>query len=597
MPQDAFTLNYLAKELNNLLVGGKINKIIAPSSDEIVLTVYNKKTYRLLLNVNPSSPRIGIINEERQSPLTAPNFCMLLRKHLLSAEINSISLVGFDRIIKIVLTSSSEFFDAKEKVLYIELMGRYSNIILTENDIVLGGNRGVNMFDDGVRPLIVGLQYVFPPVNNKLLPYDEILIEILSNFDGENLAEFITKNVQGLALSTTQKCIEEFEKNNAKLSKDDVKQNAEKFFVFFNEFLFNSKAQPVVEIKNNKAIDVAVFPYKNDAEYKQFETIYEAEDYYHTFKQFEKNFKEKKDRALNVVSTCLKKAKKRLNAVESRISDASSMEKNKLYGELLIANLYRLKDGESKADVENYYEEYTPISIPLDDRISVRQNAENYFKKYNKQKRSLISLAPQKEQAEQEVSYFERLYEFITLSEDITDIEPILSELEENGYIKKQNNFAKKKVEIKPYRLYVVDNYKIKVGRNNIENDKLTFSSKPDNIWIHAKDYHSSHIIIEKGEKGEKSIPKNVLLTACEICAYYSKGRDAGKVDIVVAERKYVKKPPKTKAGFFTYSNFVSYTVKPAKHVEYLQNWFGFNVLILCFACLLNFIMIKCYGN
>ena len=282
-----------------------------------------------------------------------------------------------------------------------------------------------------------------------------------------------------------------------------------------------------------------------------------------------KIFNENRDRVNSVVKASLKKAKKRLNAVLSRINDALDLETNKLYGELLIANLYRLNDGLSQAKVENYYDDYKEIVIPLDSKISVRLNAENYYKKYNKQKRSLVQLEPQKEQAEQEVKYFESLSSFISLAENSSDIEPILSELEEGGYIKKQNSVFKKKKETKPYREYEVDGVTVKVGRNNIENDKLTFSSKPENIWIHAKDYHSSHIIIESNGK---KIDKNVLLTACEICAYYSKGRDGGKMDVVVTERKNVKKPARTKAGFFTYNDFTSYCVIPNKHENLLKN-------------------------
>ena len=165
MPQDAFTLKYLCQELNALFSGGKVNKITEPTNDELVFTIYTgKRTEKLLLDVNPSCPRIGVINQEKESPLTAPNFCMLMRKHLLSATLDSIELIGFDRIVKIEFTASAEFFDAVKKTVFVELMGRYSNIILTENGKILGGNRGINMFDNGVRPLIVGYPYVFPPV-------------------------------------------------------------------------------------------------------------------------------------------------------------------------------------------------------------------------------------------------------------------------------------------------------------------------------------------------------------------------------------------------------------------------------------------------
>ena len=177
MPQDAFTLRFLCEELNSIFSGGKVNRIIQPNADEMIMTVYTgKRTEKLFISVNPASPRMGVTNTERESPLTAPNFCMLLRKHLLSATLESIELVGFDRIVKIDFMPSAEFFDSVRKTLYVELMGRYSNIILTENGRILGGNRGINMFDNGVRPLIVGKPYVFPPVGDKRLPSDKELV-------------------------------------------------------------------------------------------------------------------------------------------------------------------------------------------------------------------------------------------------------------------------------------------------------------------------------------------------------------------------------------------------------------------------------------
>lgn len=568
MPQDAFTLRYLALELNNIFEGSKINRIVAPSNDEVVFTAYNgKRTYKLLIDVNPSCPRIGVVDEEKPSPLTAPNFCMLLRKHLLSATLDNISIVGFDRIIRIDFTSSSEFFDGVKKTLFIELMGRYSNIILTENGNVLGGNRGINMFDDGVRPLFVGSPYVFPPNNGKLLPSDSALIESFSKTLYKELPEFICKNVQGIALSTAEKCVKDYT-DRFSLKGEDI-CNGKEFFVFFNEFLFNSKINPVVVKRNGEIFDVCVFKYNESDDIIAFENLFSAENYYFTEKGKLKEFLDKKSRALSSVNSAIKKAKRRLSQINGRISESEDLEKNKLFGELLIANLYKFKDRAKSVSVENYYDNNNIIEIPLDENLSVKDNAEKYYKKYNKQKRSLTLLEPQKNMAKEDVEYFESLLSLINLSENTLDIDCVISELEENGILKVRNVKVKKQNVEKPYRLYNIDGFKVKVGRNNIENDKLTFSSNKENLWIHAKDYHSTHIIIEVENK---KVPDSVIITACEICAFYSKGRNAGKVEIVVTEKKNVKKPPKSKLGFVTYTNFVSYVVKPEKHQNLLAN-------------------------
>ena len=220
MPQDAFTLRYLCAELNSTFSGGKVNRIIQPNADELVLTVYTgKRTEKLLLDVNPAAPRIGVITDDKESPLTAPNFCMLMRKHLLSATVLGMELIGFDRIVKIEFLTSGEFFDAVKKTLYVELMGRYSNIILTENGKILGGNRGINMFDNGVRPLIVGQPYVFPPVGDKKLPLDQTLIAVFDKAEKTELVDLIIKNVQGVAQNTAKEIVSEFlSKNSCKFS-------------------------------------------------------------------------------------------------------------------------------------------------------------------------------------------------------------------------------------------------------------------------------------------------------------------------------------------------------------------------------------------
>ena len=241
MPQDAFSLRYLCQELNALFKGGKINRIIQPDNDQLVFTIYTgKRTEKLYISVNPSCPRIGAIEQDKQSPIVAPNFCMLLRKHLLSATIEEISLVGFDRIVKIDLLPNAEFFDAEKKTLYVELMGRYSNIILTENGKVLGANRGINVFDNGVRPLIVGREYLFPPVGDKKEPNDLKLIEYFDNFNGENLPKYLCDGVQGIALSTAKEIVSSFDKN-----KNDI-DFSKSFFDHVNNFLYNSKINPCV---------------------------------------------------------------------------------------------------------------------------------------------------------------------------------------------------------------------------------------------------------------------------------------------------------------------------------------------------------------
>ena len=561
MPQDAFTLRYLCKELNSIFSGGKVNRIVQPSNDEIVLTVYTgKKTEKLYINVNPSAPRIGVIEKEEKSPLTAPNFCMLLRKHLLSAQINSIEIVGFDRIVKIEFALSGEFFDNVKKIMYVELMGRYSNVILTENGKVLGGNRGINMFDDGVRPLIVGKEYVYPPVGQKKEPIDKSLMEIFDGKSIQELADAIIKNVQGIALSTAQEIVSEY------LNKNQIQVvDGKDFFNFLSEFLFNSKYKPCVYKKEGQITDVLLYPYGIlSGEFINFDTLFNAEEFYFSNKEKVKKFTNKKERLTAIVNTAIKKVKKRLTAITAKEKDADSAEENRIKGELILSNIYKIKQGQKECEVFDYYAN-KEIKISLNEFLSPSKNAENYYKKYNKQKRTLTALKPQRETAENELNYFNSLIDEISLSENIGDLLLIEKELLADGLIKEQSVNKNKKVEQDFYRNYVIDGYTFKVGRNNVENDKLTFSSRSNDLWFHAKDYHSAHAILENNGK---SVSDKILNTCSEICAYYSKGRESGKGEIVYTERKNVKKPPRAKLGFVIYENYKSIIVKPDNHVE-----------------------------
>ena len=565
MPQDAFTLRFLTSELSDALVGGKVNKIIQPDNDNVVFTIYNKnKIQKLLACVNPSSPRVSICDEDFLTPLTAPNFCMLLRKHLLGATISKISLIGFDRIIKIDFTPSSEYFDENPKTIYLELMGRYSNIILTMNDKILGGNRGINVFDNGVRPLIVGKTYTFPPVGEKKLPNDKSLIEYFE-YCTENLAEHICKGVQGIALSTAQEIVFRFKQENP-----NAEFSAEAFFEYFNNFLFDTKLKPCVYFSGDDVLDVCALPYETfNNNFIPFEHLYEAENYYYKATQTSKIFNQFKNRLNSIVSAQIKKQKKKLQTIKARELDASSLEENRIKGELILANIYQIKNGQPSVTLLNYYDGLE-CNIELDTALSPAQNAEKYYKKYNKQKRTLTALKPQIQALESEVDYLDSVLFEIEFCDNILDLQKVSDELVESGLIKdnSQKKKSMKKEELS-CREYLFEDYIIKVGRNNVENDKLTFSAKPSDVWLHVKDFHSSHVIISCPDG--KLPPQKVLTFAGEVCAYYSNARLNGKTEIVYTFKKFVKKPPKSKMGFCVYENYKSFNVVPNKRAEFLK--------------------------
>ncbi len=571
MPQDAFTLRALCSELNNVFKGGKVNRIIEPINERVIFSVYkNKEVKKLLIDVSPQNPRIGVSLIEEDSPLSAPNFCMLLRKYLINAEILEISLLGFDRICKIDFSVCHEFCDNEIISLYVELMGRYSNIILTENNKILGGNRGINFFDNGVRPLIVNSDYVFPPNQNKKTPLDTSLVDDLINYNGENLEEFLTKTVSGISDETARELVFCYlDKEN--LKKEDLKENIikapKKFYEFLCDFLINPKINPVVII-DNSVKDFLCFDYKTvKGDRKFFNFLIDAESYYYKEKETEKFFAKIQNNLKFVVNGEIKKLNKKLKLVNDRLSDAESLEENKLKGELIISNIYRIKQGDKSVVLDNYYNG-EKVEVVLDEFLPPQKNAEKYYKKYNKQKRSIEYLMPQKTEMTEKLDYFNSVLDELDYAENINDLNCIKEELISLGLVKEQFK-SKKKIKELNYREYDILGFILKVGRNNIENDKLTFSANEKSIFLHAKDYHSAHAIIEYNNK---TVPDKVILIASEITAYYSKGK-FDKIEVIYTERKNVKKPKKANVGLVTYENYKSVFVKGNKHEEYLKSF------------------------
>lgn len=574
MPQDAYTLKHLCRELNELLIGGKVNKIVQPSADKTLMYIYTGKTVKkLLIDVDPGCPRIGVTDAEYKISSDCPNFCMLLRKHLSGATVTGVSVIGFDRIVKIDFLSSPEFCDSVTKTLYVELMGRYSNTVLTENGKVLGGNRGINCFDNGVRPLIVGKPYVTPPVNGKKLPDDEGLKTDFGAYKGGDVSAYICSFVMGTAQSTAEQAISEFAVKKgitAEKVKGGFADYSEEFADFIKDFLYSDESRPCCLKSGDEIKDVFNKPYfaakKSDKdEFVYFNTLTEAEDFYFSERTLKKEFTEKKARLNSLVNSAIKKCKKKLAAIGAKEKEAENFEENRVKGELIISNIYKIKQGDKKAVVANYYDGGKLIEIELDDRLSPSKNAESFYKKYNKQKRTLSALAPQKEAATAELDYLESFSEEIALATIGESLDVLFIEAENAGLIKSAKTKKDKSPVLSAYRVCVADGVTIKIGRSNVENDALTFSAKPNYTWFHVKDYHSSHVL---AEEDVKNLSDKVIRIAAEICAYYSKARNGGKTEVVYTLKKYVKKPTGAKKGFCTYTDYKSINVVADGHFE-----------------------------
>ncbi|HCY51963.1 MAG TPA: hypothetical protein DHU65_04580 [Clostridiales bacterium] len=563
MPQDAFTLKFIADELSKELVGAKINRINQPNPDEVVLFTYNKgSNKKLLVSTNAVSARISFIEKEKPNPLTAYGFCMLLRKYLIGGEITKVEAIKNERIIKITLSALNDFFESKQRELYAEIMGKYSNVVLSENDKIIGSLKSFNLSLDSLRPLVSGMNYTLPPKQDKFLPDDPKLIAALdkkSEEDGFSLYSFLFENVIGLAKNTAKEIeTRYFNKENT--------LNAGKVYEFLNEFLVNPGIKPCVKLnQNGMPKDFFITDYISESgETEFYDNVVTAQEECFRKKDEARIFGDYKRKLAAVVKKTDDKLKKRKKIIDEKEKNCSDAEEIKIKGELILANLYRIKRGDDTLIAENYYDG-TTVKIPLDKTLTPSENAERYYKKYNKEKRTTAALVPQREELFKEIDYVNSLYSFINAAETYEDLLSVENELKAVGFIKSEAKKQKKKLPEK-YDTFIVDGVTVKIGKNNVSNDELTSSADRNFYWMHVKGYHSAHVII-----CDKTPSENVIKTAAEICAYRSEARNGGKTEVDYTLKKYVKKPQGANPGFVNYTDYETISVMPEAHADLMK--------------------------
>ncbi|MBQ7368443.1 MAG: NFACT family protein [Clostridia bacterium] len=559
MPQDAFHIRRLSQELDRFLRGGKINRISQVDKDELTFIIYTgKSTVKLILSTNASNARVCLSEREKEPLAVPPNFCMLLRKHLQGAEILSVVQKDFERIIELTLKCTSDFSEC-ERVLHCELMGKYSNIVLSEKGIVLGALKTTALLDDSHRVLLAGAKYAYPLPQDKISPFDGAGMRALEQsfyethaegYENEAFAKFIFEHVSGLALPTAREIVARAAKVKMPL------------WAFIGEFCENAPNEPHLKTENGEPVDFFAFEIAGG---KAMPSLCKAEDEYYSFRENKKGFADKKRKLESAARTLRKKAAKRLQEITERLAESEKAEENRVKGELLTANLYRLEKGAKSATLENWYDEQGgEIKIALEPLLTPAQNAQKYFKAYNKQKRAKEILLPMQRAEQRELSYAESILSAINAADAEQDFKEIEEELVSTGALRapKARIGGKKKETPVPFREYEHDGKKILLGRNNLQNDKLLRQAAPDDIWLHTQKYHSSHAIIcaQGGQVSDETV-----LYAAELCAYYSDGRDGDKIPVDYCKRKYVKKPSKSKAGFVVYTDYKTILVTPKK--------------------------------
>lgn len=574
MPQDAFHIRRLADELNAFLTGGKINRISQVNKDELTFVIYTgKSTIKLVLSANASNARVCLSLAEKEPAPIAPNFCMLLRKHLQNAEILAVRQHAFERIIEIDLHCTTDFSEST-RTLHCELMGKYSNIVLTENGVILGALKTTALEDNSHRVLLAGAKYLYPAPQDKISVFDRdglrsrleswVLMRGVE-IDGEDLAAFLFENVAGLALATAREIVRRAERENGGLENCLCSAAKAPIWDFVGEFCLHEPCEACLQMRGGAAVDFFAFPVEGGV---ATPSLCKAEDEFFTARESVKGFADKKRKLENAAKGLKKKLAKKVQGTLERLREADKADEYRIRGELLTANLYRVERGASRVELENWYaEDGGVIAITLDTTLSPSKNAQRYFKLYNKHKRAREVLAPMLENEQQEIAYVDSVLSAIVASENTDDLKEIETELIGLGLLRApvQRAGGKKKEMEVPFREYEHDGVKIYVGRNNLQNDRLLRLASPDDIWLHAQKYHSAHVIIAVGGG---TVRDETLLYAAEICAYYSDGRESDKIPVDYCKRKFVKKPNKSKAGFVIYTDYKTVLVKPNKHRE-----------------------------
>ena len=571
MPQDAFHIRRLAQELNTFLVGGRINRISQVNKDELTFIVYTgKTTVKLILSANASNARVCLSLTEKEPAPVAPNFCMLLRKHLQNAEILEVRQHEFERIVELVVHCTTDFSEC-DRVLHCELMGKYSNVVLTEKGVILGALKTTALESENHRLLLAGVKYEYPAPQDKLSPFDgagmrsrlqNYLSTHTDGWEKEGLSLFLFENVVGLAMPTAREIVRRAAERNQ--GADILSESAAvPLWEFVGEFCQNEPNRPCLKMQNGGYADFFAFPVAGGVETP---SLCKAEDEFYTARESKKGFEDKKRKLETTVRNLKKKQTKKLQETLERLKDAEKAEEYRIKGELLTANLYKLEKGMKEVELENWYSpDMEKVKIALDATMPPSKNAQRYFKTYNKYKRAKEILTPMLQKEESEIDYTDSVGAAIAAAETELDLKEIETELMEMGLLRapKERVGGKKKEQAIPFREYEHGGMKIYAGRNNIQNDRLLRAAAPEDIWLHTQKYHSSHVIIVT-DGGQ--VRDETLLFAAEICAYYSDGKDGDKIPVDYCKRKFVKKPSKSKAGFVTYTDYKTVLVTPNGH-------------------------------
>lgn len=583
MPLDAICLRAVAQELTEAVVGARVEKVHQPDRDEIILALRGSTgAKRLLISASVSAPRMHLIDAARENPAAPPMFCMLLRKHVQGAKIASVKQPALERMLTIALDTTDELGVPSKKYLHCELMGRFANIILTDSEgRVLDALRRIEGdVVAGKRQILPGLFYHMPPAQEGKLNMLDVsgagLAAAVQNAEGEQgLDKWLLGHFVGLSPLVCRELAYRATGETAKPVSALTKEEREVLCRVCGDFtalVREGRFHPYLLTKNEdkSVFDFSFFPI---TQYESLMTLTAAS----TFSDLLIAFYEKKARLeqmrrraqdmIRTVTTARDRLTRKLAAQQQELTQTKNRDEYKRLGDLVTANFYQLEKGARSATVIDYYEESCPtIEIPLDARLTPQQNAQKYFKLYNKAKTAEEILTQQIAAGEQDLTYLESVLEAVDEAESEQDLAQLREELRQTGYLsnKQQKGYKNQKTKpsnAAPYHYRTTDGFEIFAGKNNLQNDLLTLKTAyKSDVWFHTQKIHGSHVILATDGKQ----PTNEAMTeAAEIAAYHSKGRGSAMVPVDYSEVRNIKKPAGAKPGMVIYHVYKTAYVTP----------------------------------
>ena len=573
MAFDGVVIANVVHDMNRLLTGGRIYKIYQPEPDELLLVIKNQReNHRLLISAGASLPLIYFTSSNKANPLTAPNFCMLLRKHISNGRILKVDQPGMERIVEMTIEHLNELGDICRKKLIIEIMGKHSNIIFVdESGIIIDSIKHISAQISSVREVLPGRNYQTPPGQGKIslltLTADWMNQVLLKK--ASSVQKAIYGSLSGISpLLANELCYRAGIDGNAAVASLSENDQASLYgeLVRLKTLIESGDFHPNIvyqgkEPREFASVELSMFP---DLEARSFPNISMVLETFYAERELVTRVRQRSSDLRRVVQNALERTAKKYDLQLKQLKDTEKRDKYKVYGELLHTYGYDIKPGQKSLKCINYYDNQE-LTIPLDPTLDPMANAKKYFDRYGKLKRTYEALTSLTEETHAQLLHLESISNSLEIARDENDLTVIREELMEYGYLKSHHKGKKgKKIagKSKPFHYISSDGFHMYVGRNNFQNEELTFRlANGKDMWFHAKQMAGSHVIVKLETASE--LPDRTYEEAARLAAFYSKGRKAPKVDVDYTERRNLRKPPHAKPGFVIYHTNYSMTIEP----------------------------------